>query len=123
MTAVTGFLQHKAVKDTFGILFIAFSILTVISLVSHNPADPSFNHAVTGKAAAKNLVGMGGAYLSDLLVQLFGVAAFVLPVITLALGVMLFKSEAIVFASWLLGGSALFIISVCPLLFIFDVTD
>ena len=123
MTAVKGFLQHKAVKDIFGILFIAFSVLTVISLVSHNPADPSFNHAVTGKAAAKNFAGMGGAYLSDFLVQLFGVAAFVLPVITLALGVMLFKSGAFVFGSWLLGGGAIFMISVCPLLFIFGVTD
>ena len=123
MTAVKGFLQHKAVKDILGILLISFSILTVISLVSHNPADPSFNHAVTGKAAAHNLAGMGGAYFSDLLVQLFGVAAFVLPVVMLALGVMLFKSESVIFASWLLGGGAIFMISICPLLFIFDVTD
>ena len=123
MTAVKAFLEHKAVKDAFGILLIAFSILTVISLVSHNSADPSLNHIVSGKAAVKNLAGVGGAYLSDILIQLFGSVAFAMPVITLTLGILLFKSDTFSFASSLLGGGAIFIFSFCTLLFIFSPAD
>lgn len=110
-------------KDAFGILLIAFSILTVISLVSHNSADPSLNHIVSGKAAVKNLAGVGGAYLSDILVQLFGSVAFAMPVITLALGILLFKSDTFSFASSLLGGGAIFIFAFCTLLFIISPAD
>jgi S-DNA-T family DNA segregation ATPase FtsK/SpoIIIE len=102
---------------------MAFSIITVISLVSHNPADPSLNHALSGKVAVKNFAGLGGAYLSDILIQLFGGVAFVLPVITLALGILLFKNETLSFASWLVSGGLIFMLAVCPLLFIFSPSD
>lgn len=115
--------RHRTFKETLGIFLIAFTLLTVVSLVTYNSSDPSFNHAVSGKVGVKNYAGMVGAYLSDGLIQLLGSAAFSLPVISLALALLLFRMETLPFAVSLLGGAVLFLFSFCTLLFIFWVED
>ncbi len=57
-----------------GLLIIATA--TLVSLLSHDPADPSLDVA-TGREATNWLGGLG-AYSADLLFQLFGLAAFAL---------------------------------------------
>jgi S-DNA-T family DNA segregation ATPase FtsK/SpoIIIE len=57
-----------------GLLLIAIAIF--VSLASHDAGDPSMDVA-TGREAANWLGGLG-AYMADLLFQLFGMASFVL---------------------------------------------
>ncbi len=58
----------------------------LLSLVSFDQTDPSINHAVSNPTAVKNYAGLFGAYLSGLLVDIFGFAAFVWPLVFLAWG-------------------------------------
>jgi len=64
-----------------GTALVALGIFLLLSLVSYNAADPSFNTA-TGRAP-ENWVGVPGALAADLLLQSYGVAAlvFVLPLL------------------------------------------
>ena len=57
------------------------SALLLLALVSYDAADPSLDTATTGPI--HNLLGMPGAAVADLLLQLFGLAA-ALPVLALA---------------------------------------
>lgn len=70
----------------FGLFLIFWGLLVLLSLVSFNQNDPSINHAVSNPAVIKNNAGLFGAYLSGLLVDIFGLASFVWPLVFLAWG-------------------------------------
>ena len=56
-----------------------------------SPADPSLNHA-TGSAPV-NLMGVPGAYVSDLLLQTFGLAIVLVPVALITWGVRMLRTH------------------------------
>jgi len=72
-------------NEAVAVVFLFAGLFLLISLVSYDPFDPSWN---TATAAAKplNLMGRTGATLADLLLQSFGFAAYAIPVLTLLLG-------------------------------------
>ena len=75
-----------------GALLLALSAAGALALASHSSTDPSFTTAAGGPPA--NWLGSFGAYLSDLLLLLFGLGSIVfLPVIALA-GLRLLRTEA-----------------------------
>ncbi len=57
----------------------------LVSLFTHDAADPSLNHVVKGAYSVQNRAGLFGAYLSGILVDFLGFAAYVPAVL---LGVM-----------------------------------
>ena len=76
-----------AAAEIAGILLIALAVFLLISLVGYNPADPSlFSSAAAGRKIA-NFGGRAGAWLADLALQAFGLAAYLLPFILGFLGV------------------------------------
>ncbi|MBI5178831.1 MAG: DNA translocase FtsK 4TM domain-containing protein [Nitrospinae bacterium] len=105
----------RHVREGIGVASIAFSLMAVVSLVSYSPGDPSFSHAVAGDWAVKNAAGIIGAYLADTIVQLFGTAAFAIPVFALSFGISLFWENAKPFAISLIVGVGLFLLSFCAL--------
>lgn len=70
----------------FGLFLIFWGLLVLLSLVSFNQNDPSINHAVSNPTVIRNNAGLFGAYLSGLLVDIFGLASFVWPLVFLAWG-------------------------------------
>jgi S-DNA-T family DNA segregation ATPase FtsK/SpoIIIE len=69
-------------KEIIGIILFFLVILTIISLVSYDSADPSvLNARAPGKI--HNLFGVLGAHLSGILIGLFGLGAFWIPVLLL----------------------------------------
>lgn len=69
-------------KEIIGIILFFLVILTLISLVSYDSADPSvLNARAPGKV--HNLFGVLGAHLSGILIGLFGLGAFWIPVLLL----------------------------------------
>jgi S-DNA-T family DNA segregation ATPase FtsK/SpoIIIE len=75
--------KHHRANEAVGLLLFTLTALLVLSLVSYNPSDPSFN---TSRSAfwgnsVQNWVGEFGSTLADLLLQVFGYPAFILPVI------------------------------------------
>jgi S-DNA-T family DNA segregation ATPase FtsK/SpoIIIE len=68
---------------TVGALLLAASVAGAVALATHNPTDPSLSTAAGGPPA--NWLGSTGAYVSDVLLLLFGLGSiFFLPVIAVA---------------------------------------
>ena len=61
-----------------GMVLLLVSLLLFLALATYHASDPSLNTA-TGTAAPRNWTGLFGAYLSDLLLQALGIAAFLIP--------------------------------------------
>jgi S-DNA-T family DNA segregation ATPase FtsK/SpoIIIE len=110
--------DNKRLNELIGFLCITFAVLLALALLSYRPEDVSFN--VSGPPAdgplARNWIGPVGAYGADLLFQVLGFAAFLLPAAILVLGWRWFRSRAIDSQAATLVGYALLLLSL-PSLF------
>jgi len=89
--------ENKRFNELIGFAGIVAAVLLALSLLSYSPADPSFNVAAASPAAgpARNWIGPFGAHLADLIFQLCGYTAFLLPVALFVVGMRWFRSHAI----------------------------
>jgi len=72
--------KHKHWNEMVGLLLFAIGLLIMLSLISYSAIDPCFSVSGTG-AAIRNTIGIIGAYLSDALLHLFGLSAYVIPLL------------------------------------------
>ena len=86
--------QSKRLNEVTGFLFLAAGILFLLSMASFHPRDPSWD-TVAGVVRTNNLIGPAGAHIADLFLQSFGLAAFLFPLLTFALGWKWIRSEAL----------------------------
>ena len=77
-------------KVQAAIIFLAAFIIS-LSLLSYNDNDPSFN--VSTDKISSNIFGKFGSYAADLLIQLFGLSSFILPIFFLIWGVKLYRGS------------------------------
>ena len=79
--------RNRRLNEVTGMVLLVAASLLFLALASYYPTDPSFN-TVGGYAGRQthNWTGLLGAGLSDLLLQLEGVAAFLFPLLLGALG-------------------------------------
>ncbi len=75
---------HSPVRDLTGFLLLAVAVFFFLAVVTYSPMDPSFNTMVTGPHTVRNLCGVVGSYTADVLMQLFGYASYILPLLLLA---------------------------------------
>ncbi len=68
--------------------FFFWAAFLFASLVSYSHLDPSFNRVVSQGHQMHNLAGIVGSYVAGLLVDLFGVAAWSWPLLSLHLAVL-----------------------------------
>ena len=67
-------------RETYSFISLLFSTLFLLSIYSHDPNDPSF--LSSGLASqVNNYIGIVGAYISFLVFQVFGIVAYVLPLL------------------------------------------
>jgi DNA segregation ATPase FtsK/SpoIIIE, S-DNA-T family len=80
--------ENKRLNELIGFLCITVAILMALALLSYNPHDAAFNVSAqpAGSGATRNWIGPVGAYGADLLFQIFGFAAFMLPAAIVVLG-------------------------------------
>ena len=80
--------RNRALNMFLGLLLLLASVLLFLALATYHPADPSINTASGADPAhaVHNWIGLMGAYLSDALLQSFGITAFLLPLWTSGLG-------------------------------------
>ncbi len=73
--------SNRRLNELIGFLLCVSALLLFLALASYSPLDPSLNSAsvLTGSRTARNWVGMVGALFSDLILQAFGIGAFLLP--------------------------------------------
>ena len=89
--------KNRRLNELVGFLLCVSALLLFLALASYSPLDPSLNSAsiLTGSHSARNWIGILGAYLSDLILQFWGVGSFLLPVFMGMLGVRWFRSRAV----------------------------
>ena len=88
---------NRRLNELIGFLVFVSAVLLVLALASYSPLDPSLNTASNPPAGrpAHNWIGVFGAIVSDLALQLFGVAAFLIPVFLLLFALRWFRSRPI----------------------------
>ncbi len=74
----TKILNSKARFNLISLFYLAISGLTALSLISYSPRDLSFNSKIYNwSEPSENLFGYIGSFLSDGLLQIFGIGAWV----------------------------------------------
>ena len=78
-------------KEILGVGLLGLFLFLLVSLISYHPFDPSLNALASG--GAKNWCGKVGSYISDILIQLFGMMSFILPVVSLLFGLFFVRKK------------------------------
>ena len=117
--------ENKRLNELIGFLCITLAILMGLALLSYNPRDGAFNvsPANTDDQPARNWIGPVGAYSADLLFQVFGFAAFLLPIALGLLGYRWVRSRAIDSQVATLVGYGLMLLSLPSLLSLWHVPE
>src|SRR5580698_3584393 len=89
--------NNRRLNELVGFLLCVSALLLFLALASYSPLDPSLNSAsvLTSSRAARNWIGVVGALISDLMLQGFGIGAFLLPIFSATLGVRWFRSRKV----------------------------
>jgi DNA segregation ATPase FtsK/SpoIIIE, S-DNA-T family len=89
--------RNRRLNELVGFLLCVSALLLFLALSSYSPLDPSLNSAsiLTGAHAARNWIGILGAYVSDIVLQFWGVGSFLLPVFMGVLGMRWFRSRPV----------------------------
>ena len=72
-----GTLRLFFTKILIGIIFIAFSLILFLSLISFNPEDPGFKR-ITNEENIHNYLGYFGAKLSSFMLVFLGHASYII---------------------------------------------
>ena len=85
---------NRRLNELIGFLMCVSALLLFLALVSYSPLDPSWNSAsvLTGSHAARNWIGVVGAFTADMMLKFFGIGAFLLVIFPTMLGVRWFRS-------------------------------
>ena len=110
--------ENKRFNELIGFLCITLAILMALALLSYSPKDAAFNVSASSPdgSSTRNWIGPAGAYGADLLFQIFGFAAFLVPAAALVLGWRWFRSRATDSQAATLIGYALLLLSLPSLL-------
>ncbi len=93
--------QHKRLNEATGVVLLSLGLFLWLSLLSYQAQDPSWNTA-TGSARPLNLT---------LMLQTFGLAAFVFPILSFLLAWKWLRSDAVEAPLAKLTGSIVFLLS------------
>ena len=85
---------NRRLNELIGFLMCVSALLLLLALVSYSPLDPSWNSAsgLNNSHAARNWIGIVGAYTADAVLQFFGVGSFLLVIFPATLGARWFRS-------------------------------
>jgi len=103
--------QYQRLNEVIGFLLLSLGLVTLLSLISYHAQDPSWDTASGSRPL--NLVGYPGAYFSDLLFQMLGAAAFMMPLLLFLLAWKWIRSDAIQAPAVKLAGSAMLTLGAC----------
>lgn len=73
-------------SEALAVVLVAIAVLMLLSLVTFNPKDPSWN-SIGPSQQPKNVIGHFGAYVGDFFLQLFGLASMAIPVLLILIAI------------------------------------
>lgn len=87
-------MDRRKVREISGTIYLACAIFLLLCLISYHPLDSSFTHFTTGSVKTHNFVGSVGSHISDSLIRLLGVGAFIIPIGFLMISFRYFLEES-----------------------------
>ncbi len=100
---------QKRINELIGLLLLSLGLLVLLSLASYHTQDPSWNTAAAVRPL--NLIGYPGACVADLLLQCFGIGAFLFPALLFMLSWKWIRSEEVAAGAVKLFGTVLWLLS------------
>lgn len=79
-------------REILIIVVVGLALVFLLALASHNKLDSSWTHV--GHGATRNLIGVVGAWVSDISFVLMGYISFILPFLIAGMAVMQWKGAA-----------------------------
>ena len=73
-------LAQRLAREGSLICYFLLAVFLLIALISYSPNDPAYFNTGVG-ADVNNSVGVYGAYISDILFQLFGYLSYAVPLL------------------------------------------
>jgi S-DNA-T family DNA segregation ATPase FtsK/SpoIIIE len=67
-------------------VFGALAIIMMLALLSYSPLDPGYSNTGTGAGKLHNVIGAAGAWFADFAFYLFGIPAYLFPVMAVFVG-------------------------------------
>jgi len=109
---------NRRLNELIGFLVLIVAAFLVLALASYSPLDPSLNTAASaiGGHPAHNWVGMFGALISDVILQLLGIAGILVPVFLTVYSIRWFRSRPIQSPAVKTVGALALLVSVAALL-------
>jgi S-DNA-T family DNA segregation ATPase FtsK/SpoIIIE len=106
-------------NEIVGIILLFLVVLTFASLLTYSPADPSVHH-VGPAGPADNFFGLIGAWVAGILVGLFGLGAFWIPVLLLIGCVQFYRERTFRQTMAAAGGGILLVVTTGSLLALYS---
>ena len=104
-------------SDIVAVGVLALSVLIFLCLVTYNPNDWNFNTASAQKT--QNWIGVVGAVIADLLFQIIGLTAYLIPLLLSLVAWSVFRTKSLVPSVSRVIGYLLFIVSASSLIAMF----
>jgi len=115
--------REKRLNEVKGVILVAVGIMVLASLIRFERLDLPF-YTSHPNIPPKNLLGVFGAYLGELIVFLFGrPTSFVLPVLILLLGVKFFRQEKPYLSIPRLSGMFVLLVSISSFIGMFNLAN
>ncbi len=110
--------KRSLTNEVTAVVLALIAILLLFSLFTYNPKDPSW-HSVGPQQKPTNFIGTVGAYTSNLLLEWFGLAALVVPVLLIFIGWRMFFTELLSVPLRKATGSTFLLIAIASFLALF----
>ena len=87
--------ENKRLNEMIGFVGLSCAALLTLSMLSYSPLDPSFNTSgpSAGLGVTRNWIGPVGAHIADAMFQVFGYAAFIVPIGMFVIAMRWFRSQ------------------------------
>ena len=84
--------KKSLANEVLAVVLVVAAILLVLSLFTYDSRDPSFN-SVGPQREPQNLIGVVGAFISDVFLQWFGLASLLIPVLLVLVAIRTFSTK------------------------------
>jgi DNA segregation ATPase FtsK/SpoIIIE, S-DNA-T family len=78
--------KHRGLGEVVGILLLTLAVLVLLALFTYDTADRSLFHWMRDAPPTRNWTGFVGASIAEGLLQCFGLAAFLVPLVLALIG-------------------------------------
>ncbi len=81
----------KRLRETVLLVAVVVAVFLVLAIASYDPGDPGWSHTASG-SAVRNLAGVLGAWIGDILLYLFGYASILFAFASAAAGWIFYRT-------------------------------